>query len=669
MANVATGGFVSALKNLASQLKDNIANTSVGSSGLTIGDLANDSKTASPEELATPIAERIPDITSKKEENARQSDVAQASTIDVSAEQANPQSGDDDQLSNERDEMSDLQTRIEKITDPTKYIENATRQIASGDMDGSEASDAMDMLTAPSRDNAKLASDVSNAIRSIPMIGNAFNDWMDSPHFSEDQLDAMWITSDEDSSIPEGRGKLVGEASDEFVWFSTDPNAESWNPVTKLMTAGIDAKKGLADLRKNAVSENQDYEYSTPEGEVSFDDIESLYSGNGDISYETIYDPSQYEGDQSDLIPMVMETSIGNDTFAGDGSDLEVWLENDGTYTINDVGGYTQDDIDNAQTTIRNAENPDEANAWQYITGAEIDGKQISGDTMRGILSGEYDANQTNEGFLGLNRTDYGMPWGENLGTDEWTGIDENAFAPFIVDNILSSAPYMVPYALPINFFTDVAPMMAYGADYSTRNPDDQTFALPDSDMTNREWLAGMIDPFGQIATEYIGGVVPGGEIGGSLAKKLGSNIATRSLVGAGEEGMEEVVASLVSEFANSGFDPSKIGGEAVADESTYAYDENGNPIGGTAAVDYSTEGLSDEERMGNVANNLIDSFLGGALVGLPIVTATDAVQSASDKRRRSKEGYKDPKGLELPSQEVPEEMLKLWDQLESSRK
>ena len=85
--------------------------------------------------------------------------------------------------------------------------------------------------------------------------------------------------------------------------------------------------------------------------------------------------------------------------------------------------------------------------------------------------------------------------------------------------------------------------------------------------------------------------------------------------------------------------------------------------------MDYSTEGLSDEERMGNVANNLIDSFLGGALVGLPIVTASDVAKTASDKRRRSKEGYKDPKGLELPSQDVPEEMLKFWDQLESSRK
>ena len=668
MAHVITGGFASALKNLATQLKENIANTSVGSSGLTIGDLANDSKTASPEELATPIAERIPDIAAKKEEAAKQPEVAQASTIDLSSEQADPQIGDDSQLSNERDEMSDLQTRIEKLTDPTKYIENATRQIASGDMDGREASDAMDMLTAPSRDNAKLASDASNAVRSIPMIGDAVNDWMDSPHFSEDQLDAMWITNDEDSSIPEGRGKLVGEASDEFVWFSPDPNAESWNPVTRLMTAGIDAKQGLANLRKNAVKGGQQYEYETPEGNISFDDIEALYD-NGGIGYETITDPSQYEGDPEDLIPMVMETVVGNDTFAGDGSDLDVWPENDGTYTINGVGGYTQEDIDNAQTTIRNAENPDEANVWQYITGADINGNEISGDTMRGIMSGEYDANQTNEAFLGLNRTDYGMPWGENLGTDEWTGIDENAFAPFIVDNILSSAPYMVPYALPINFFTDVAPMMAYGADYSTRNPEDQTFALPDSDMTNKEWLASMVDPFGQIATEYIGGIVPGGGIGGSLAKKLGSNVATRSIVGAGEEGMEEVLASLMSEYANSGFDPSNIGGEAVADESTYAYDEDGNPIGGTAAVDYSTEGLSDEERMANVSNNLIDSFLGGALVGLPIVTASDVAKTASDKRRRSKEGYKDPKGLELPSQDVPEEMLKFWDQLESSRK
>ena len=434
------------------------------------------------------------------------------------------------------------------------------------------------------------------------------------------------------------------------------------------MTAGIDAKQGLANLRKNAVKGGQQYEYETPEGNISFDDIEALYD-NGGIGYETITDPSQYEGDPNDLIPMVMETVIGNDTFAGDGSNLDVWLENDGTYTINGVGGYTQDDIDNAQNTIRNAENPDEANAWQYITGAEIDGNEISGDTMRGIMSGEYDTNQTNEGFLGLNRTDYGMPWGENLGTDEWTGIDENAFAPFIVDNILSSAPYMVPYALPINFFTDVAPMMAYGADYSTRNPEDQTFALPNSDMTNKEWLASMIDPFGQIATEYIGGIVPGGDVGGSLAKKLGNNIATRSLVGAGEEGMEEVIASLVSEYANSGFDLSNIGGEAVADESTYAYDENGNPIGGTAAVDYSTEGLSDEERMTNVANNLIDSFLGGALVGLPIVMASDVAKTSSEKRRRAKEGYKDPKGLELPNQDVPEEMLKFWDQLESSRK
>lgn len=668
MANTVTGGFANALKNLASQLKDNIANVSVGSSGLTIGDLANDSKTASPEELATPVAERTPAIMSKKEENAKQPEAAQPSTIDVSSEQANPQSGDDDQLSNERDEMSDLQMRTEKITDPSGYIENATREISSGNLDGPYATDAIDMLMAPSRDNSNLTSDISNGIGSIPVIGPAFNDWMDSPHFSEEDFDYYWITSDEDPSIPEGRGKLVGEASDEFVWFSTDPYAETWNPVTKIMTAGIDAKQWLANLRKNAVEGGQQYEYETPEGNISFDDIEALYN-NGGIGYETITDPSQYEGDPEDLVPMVMETTIGNNTFAGDGSNLDVWLENDGTYTINGVGGYTQDDIDNAQTTIRNAENPDEANAWQYITGVEIDGNEISGDTMRGIMSGEYDTNQTNEGFLGLNRTDYGMPWGENIGTDEWTGIDENAFAPFIVDNVLSSAPYMVPYALPINFVTDVAPMMAYGADYRTRNPEDQTFALPDPDMTNREWLAGMVDPFGQIATEYVGGVVPGGGIGGSLAKKLGSNAATRTLVGAGEEGAEEVLASLISEYANSGFDLSNIGGEAVADESTYAYDENGNPIGGTAAVDYSTEGLSDEERMGNVANNLIDSFLGGALVGLPIIATTDVAKTASDKRRMSKEGYKDPKGLELPSQEVPEEMLELWDQLESSRK
>lgn len=211
---------------------------------------------------------------------------------------------------------------------------------------------------------------------------------------------------------------------------------------------------------------------------------------------------------------------------------------------------------------------------------------------------GKVTYEQDDKGFLGM-AAENPDPVGAVLEGDFGEAASE--FLPWLTDITLSTLPYLNPITAGL---TAGARLSAASEGYDPDTFDWRTYTYEDvgdkfkgeNGMPNSQGVANLAVPVADIATEYIGGWMPGGkalqEAASSGAKQIAKDAAL--------EGFEEMIPGAISIYKNEG---DNWGND-------YVEDSEGNR----------TYLPTDPyQRLANIAPEMLENFLGGAILGAPL--------------------------------------------------